>query len=135
MNQPVRKISDGASLVDAARVLMEKNVGSLVVIDDEVKPIGLITRTDVVEALAGRGEDAVDSSVTSFMSSPLRTVEAVKRVHEAFEMMRSNSIKHLPVAEDGDLVGMVTSTDLINHAQDCCGELMDWRFRAVRGRS
>lgn len=99
---------------DTARAVAERmagtNVGSLVVCDG-TEPVGIVTESDLVRLLAR--EAAVDEiPVESFMSGDMVVVEPDADIERAARLLEEGDFRRLPVVEDGDLVGIVTVTDI-----------------------
>jgi CBS domain-containing protein len=108
MSSPVRTVESDATLVEVARTFTE-GIGSLIVGEDTIE--GIITEYDVVTAI-GEGNDPETTTVADLMSDPVVTIRPDDTVEAAGERMGKNSIKKLPVTEDGKAVGIVTTTDL-----------------------
>ena len=109
MTEDVETITPGESATQAAIRLQQTGVGSLVVLDDG--PVGIVTREDLLGLLADeRAADELD--VADVMSQPLITVAPEETVEDAATRLRESSIKRLPVIEDVELVGIVTTTDV-----------------------
>lgn len=114
MTSSVETIAPDAPVTDAARAMIDNNVGSLVIVDEENYPQGIITRTDIVKFVADH-ESVTEGDVPSVRSKMTTDVVTVSRndpFQEAVSKMLSNDIHHLPVVQDGKLVGIVTTTDL-----------------------
>jgi CBS domain-containing protein len=109
MSSPVRKITEDTTVTEAASILAEEHIGSLVVGDDII--CGIITETDIVRAVGGE-YDLVDTLVSEIMSDPVVTIRPHESVTVAGERMGHNNVKKLPVTENGRPVGVVTTTDL-----------------------
>ncbi|MEF8851182.1 MAG: CBS domain-containing protein [Haloarculaceae archaeon] len=109
MTAPVRTVEYDIAVADAARILLRNRIGALVVIDDGIA--GILTETDVVESVAAE-HDIRRLTVGQLMTSEVVTVDADATVETACERMRSRDVKKLPVTEDGDLVGILTTTDV-----------------------
>jgi CBS domain-containing protein len=104
-------VPPGASLVDAARIMREADVGAVIVLDD-AQVSGLVTDRDlVVRGIAG-GHDPSSTSVAEVSSHDLTTVESSRPVEEAVRLMRERGLRRLPVVEEGKPVGIVTLGDL-----------------------
>jgi len=112
MNSPVRTVDYDASVAAAARTLSREDIGSLVVEAEGV--IGIATEADIVEAV-GAERDTGRMTVGQLMTKSVLTIEADESVQVACERMRDNGVKKLPVTDDGELVGIVTTTD-VTHA-------------------
>jgi len=113
MHAPVKTVRPGDSAREAATRLHQNGIGSLVVCNNG-QPVGIVTDVDVT-GLVSEGRDPESTTVTEFMSSPLVTIEADAPIEDAAARMRANTIKRLPVIEDGELAGIVTTTDLSNY--------------------
>ena len=110
MTTPVETTAPDATAGEAARLLEEADVGSLVVCDGD-DAVGIITESDVV-GLVARDVDAELVRVADAMSTDLVTVRPDDAIEEAARLLVENDIRRLPVCEDGRLVGIVTTTDL-----------------------
>jgi CBS domain-containing protein/acyl dehydratase len=112
MQAPVETTTPGTPVRAAARQLIEAGVGSLVVCRD-AEPAGIVTDVDLTRLLA-EGADPDSTTVAEVMTEPLITVDADAGIEAAADRMRAELIKRLPVVEDGEVVGIVTTTDLSN---------------------
>jgi CBS domain-containing protein len=110
MSSPVRTVEYDVTVADAARILLHNQIGALVVSEGGGVD-GIVTETDVVEAV-GAEHDIARLTVGQLMTREVVTVDAGATVETACERLRSNEVKKLPVTEDGDLVGIVTTTDV-----------------------
>lgn len=109
MSSPVRTIPEEMVIVDAASILAEESIGSVVVGTDIV--CGIITETDIVRAV-GSEVDLANTPVGRIMTEPVVTIRPHEAVHIAGERMGHNNVKKLPVTREGEPVGIVTTTDL-----------------------
>jgi acyl dehydratase/predicted transcriptional regulator len=107
--RPVETVDVEATVGEVADRLAESPAGSLVV-TDAGDPVGIVTESDFVDAFAA-GTDP-GTAVRSVMSAPLVTVQAGEQVETAASAAREHGVKKLPVLEGGELVGVVTTTDL-----------------------
>jgi len=104
-------VSEGASLSDAAALMRDKKVGSLLVKDASNKIYGLVSERDfVVKALAGKKFDA---KVKDLASKPLISVSAEADLSEAARLMGDNDVKRLVVTTDKKIVGILSQKDVI----------------------
>lgn len=111
MRSPVMTVERDASLRKAAGVLRETNVGTLAVVaGPEIG--GILSERDVTRALAD-GADPDEVWVADVMSEEPRYVTAGDRVHTARDVMLAAGVRHLPVVEEGELVGIVSMRDLL----------------------
>lgn len=109
MSSPVITVTQDTTVAEAAGILADEHVGSLVVGDDIIE--GIVTETDIVRAV-GDGLDLSATTVADIMSDPVVTIRPHEAVRTAGERMGHNAVKKLPVTENGKPVGIVTTTDL-----------------------
>ena len=101
-----------ASVLDAVRLMVERNVGSLLVTEGE-RIAGIVTERDYLRRVTLEGRTEGETRVGDIMSSPLVVVAPDTSVDECMAVMTDRRIRHLPVAEDGDVVGLVSIGDLV----------------------
>lgn len=101
------------TILDAVKLLDEKNIGSVLVTRDSLN--GIFTQRDLVRALA-KGEK-LQSSVGNYSSFPLVTAKKDILANEAAKIMASKNIKRLGLTEDGAVVGIVTARDIVDAYQ------------------
>jgi CBS domain-containing protein len=106
-------VTDSAAdpLRAAARRMWEQQTGSLLIMDGD-DLIGIVTERDIMQAVA-RGHDVETMPVSEVMSKDVLTVEPQTSLHEAARHMAARWIRHLPVVEDGRVIGVVSQRDLI----------------------
>jgi signal-transduction protein with cAMP-binding, CBS, and nucleotidyltransferase domain len=108
----VLKIDAEASALDAVRQMVDANIGSLLVTDgDEVT--GIVTERDYLRRVAQEGPTDEDVTVREIMSSPLVVVGPETEIDECMAVMTDRRIRHLPVVEEGDVVGIVSIGDVV----------------------
>ncbi len=112
MTREIKAISPDKTIRQAAKTMTRFMVGSLVVVDKEDRPMGIVTEGDISRA-AGRGLDLGKNAVRTIMSRRLVTTSVNERVESAAKMMAESKVKKLPVLDGGKLVGMVTQTDIV----------------------
>jgi len=115
MVRGVETISGDETAAEVAHQFAEKRLGSLVVIEpDSGQLVGIVTESDIIRQVASNGDlDTV--AVSTFMSSPVVTIESSEPIHAAAETMKRHSIRRLPVVDNGQLVGIVTTTNLTHY--------------------
>jgi signal-transduction protein with cAMP-binding, CBS, and nucleotidyltransferase domain len=102
--------------IDVASIMTSKRISSVIVIDKENRPLGIITERDMVERVCLKNLNAKDVLVEDIMSSPLITIMAYDSVDTASRIMISNKIKRLAVLEaDGRINGIISVTDINKH--------------------
>lgn len=116
MRREVRTTTGSATIAEVARMLRDDGISSVVVLDDG-RLSGIITERDVV-AVVAEGKDPSTTPVREGMTSELDTVEPRTDVLDAAARMARRRIRHLPVVQDGSVVGMVSIRDLTGWAVD-----------------
>lgn len=116
MRRDVRTTTGSATIAEVARMLRDGGISSVVVLDDD-RLSGIITERDVVAVVAA-GKDPNTTPVREGMTSELDTVEPRTDVLDAAARMARRRIRHLPVVQDGSVVGMVSIRDLSGWAVD-----------------
>jgi CBS domain-containing protein/uncharacterized membrane protein len=113
MHREVVTVDSAASISDAARVMRTNGISS-VMIAEPGRPMGILTERDCV-TLVAEGVDPVATSVAERMSTGLVTVSPSTDVTEAAVLMAEHNIRHLPVIDKGQLIGMVSLRDPVGH--------------------
>ena len=118
------------SLADAATLLATKKVGVAVVCDSRGTVLGILSERDIVKALSTYGKGALDLAVRNVMTSPAVTCALGDHAKSVLEVMTDRRIRHLPVIENGELLGIVSIGDAVNfrlkEAQTEVGVLRDY---------
>ena len=103
---------------DAAEILLDKQIGSLVVVDDENHLEGILTSTDFVRIVKD-SEPKAETTVERYMTDQVVTVEAQDSIRDAADKMITYNIHHLPVVDDEEgVIGMLSTTDLTAYLSD-----------------
>jgi CBS domain-containing protein len=106
-------ITQDRSVLDAVRVLVENNIGGLIVIDGD-RPIGILTERDVLRLTARSAGQLESFTIGSVMTRDLVTATPAHHLQQAMTLMTERRIRHLPVLEDQALVGIVSIGDMVN---------------------
>lgn len=109
----VHTLSAEATLAEAARELETRRVGALVVTDEVGALVGVFSERDLVREVARRGGACLTEKVAVAMSRTVITAGMSETVDEGLARMTDRRIRHLPVVEDGRLVGIVSIGDLV----------------------
>ncbi len=113
----VETIGPGAQVSEAVAALGARRIGALPVVD-ESGVTGIISERDVIYALREHGAEALDWPVDRIMSAPAITVAPDVGILSALALMTKRRIRHLPVVENGALVGIVSIGDLVKHRME-----------------
>lgn len=116
MKTQVITVEKSASIKDVAKVMTEKNIGSVIVVEGS-KPVGIITERDIVKAI-GKGKD-LNAKAEEIMTTSLITVREDSPITGALALMRQFNIRHLPVVDDkGNLKGILSIRDVAKAIDD-----------------
>jgi len=110
-------IDSNAKVRDAARMMVDRNVGS-VVVNRGGSPFGIVTERDLVRKIVAQGSDPSKLSVADVMTAPLTIIDASASLIDAARKMGEKRIKRLIVTEHDKIIGIVTQTDLVQHTTD-----------------
>jgi CBS domain-containing protein len=125
MTENPRSIGASASVVEAARLMREQNIGSLPITDDE-NLLGMITDRDITTRVVAEAADPETTSVADVCSRDVVSVEVDKDHEEALELMARHQVRRLPVVENGRLVGIVAQADIaLTENEKKTGELVE----------
>lgn len=112
MSTELFTVTPDTTVEEAANVILDEEVGSLIVIDEDERLVGLLTSTDLV-AIVSNGHAPDGATVADYMTEDVVTVAATDSIHDAAVKMIRNGIQHLPVTGPGtETVGMLSTTDL-----------------------
>lgn len=136
MSSKVLTITPENTLYEAAKIMGEKHVGSLIVVKYDT-PVGIITERDLLSKAVCRGIDLEkdwlvggvsikEEKVEKFMSYPLITVSAKSSIRDAAKLMIERRIRRLGVRESGKLVGIMTASDLIRCLPEVSETMQIW---------
>lgn len=109
----VASISQERTVTDALLVLKQRRIGALVVTGATPPLAGILSERDVVRALAEHGAAALQMNVAELMSKEVTTCKESTTVEELMGLMTEHRIRHVPVIEEGLLVGMVSIGDVV----------------------
>jgi CBS domain-containing protein len=129
MRKKLETIEEMASVQEAAKKMKDKNVSSLLVVDTNGKPQGLVTERDLVRKVCIN--DASTSTVTNkeIMSTPLITINSTSSPSKAADMMLQNNVRHLLVVDDKDNankpVSIITPRDFTRYQEYAANEDKD----------
>lgn len=113
INKNVVTIAPTAAISEAAYLMMNEDVGALVVIDSETRPVGIITDRDLVVSVMAENVNPDEIIVDEIMSKNPVTVDEDTDIFEMLSILSENSIRRLPVTRGGKLKGIVSVDDLI----------------------
>lgn len=113
INKNVVTISPSSPLSEAAYMMMNEDVGALVVIDSESRPVGIITDRDLVVSVMAERQNPDEVTVEEVMTKELIMIDEDADIFEMLRILSENSIRRLPVTRGTKLKGIVSVDDLI----------------------
>lgn len=111
----VWSIGSESNVFTALKQMKTKNIGALVVVNDDQQMIGIFSERDAVRKGVLEGKDSRETLVRELMTSPVIAVSPANKLSECMVIMSEKHIRHLPVQEEGKLVGVVTIRDVVNN--------------------
>jgi CBS domain-containing protein len=108
-------IEPNRTLAEAALLLAERKIGAVVVGDTFRPVLGILSERDIVRAIAARGPCALDEPVSRSMTEKVITCTGQSAINQVMEIMTEGRFRHVPVVEDGSLVGIVSIGDVVKH--------------------
>lgn len=124
MNPHVETIKPDASSKQAAIMMVEKGIGSLIVVTDS-KLEGIVTRDDIMHKVVAEGRDPSSVKVKNIMTKNVVMVSPSDELEYIVDVMKSKKIKKLPVVEGSQLIGIVTTSDVCNAEPEMLKELSE----------
>jgi CBS domain-containing protein len=109
---PVPTVSSSAHVSDVAKILVKQNVGAVVVARD-YEPLGIITERDIIERVVFANKDLREVVAQEIMTAPLLTIDSIRTIEEALEIMHKTHVRRLVVVKGEKLVGLVTERRLL----------------------
>lgn len=113
LDRPVQRIHQDKTVLDAVKRLVEFNIGSILVEDDEFEVTGIFTERDTLRISRSRSHMLGEIPLREVMTTDLITATPEDRVSDLLEVMTARSVRHLPIMKDGRIVAMVSMRDLV----------------------
>jgi len=112
MTTNVLTITPGRTLREAARLMTDRNVGAMVILDPEAPGPGIITERDIIQSL-GAGEDPDRETVSGHVTAKATFADSEWALEEACDVMASGGFRHLVVVRGGALEGIISMRDIM----------------------
>jgi len=106
-------VAPGASLAEAAELLSSRKIGAVVVSPDGKSVAGILSERDIVRELGRRGPTCLNDKIATMMTKTLISCTPEDKALSVLEKMSQGRFRHMPVIEDGKLVGIVTIGDVV----------------------
>ncbi len=117
MEKDVITIENDKTAQDAAKIIAEKDISFLVIMNDG-KPEGILSESDFVRKIAAEDKKASEIKITEVMSYKFRSVAPTTTIEDAIQKMLNNNIRRLIILDNEKLAGVITQTDLASYLRD-----------------
>ena len=107
-------LAPGSTILDAAALLAEKNIGIAVIVDDDSAILGLVSERDIVRGVTRRGPEILDKPVEEVMTTEIVTCAPETSVRDVLQLMSSHEFRHIPIVKDDKIVGVVSMRDVVD---------------------
>lgn len=111
-DQSTYAISPNASVYDALQMMAKANVGAVMVVENN-KMVGIFTERDYARKIILKGKTSLETPLREIMTTETITVHPDQTIDECMSLMTKWHIRHLPVMEEGHLIGMVSMRDIV----------------------
>ena len=109
----VASVSPKAPMAEIVKTLCDRRIGAVLVRDTAGQLLGIVSERDIVAALARDGLGVLDMSAAQLMTRTLFTVTLATTMEEAMTRMTDSRVRHLPVIEHGELIGLISIGDVV----------------------
>jgi CBS domain-containing protein len=111
-NKPLASVKPDTSVIDALSKMAEKNIGSVIVMQDD-KFLGIVTERDYSRKVVLKGKNSATTTVSEIMSTDFPPASPGDTIEFCMELMTTKNIRYMPVFEDGVLTGIVSMSDVV----------------------
>jgi len=113
-NDEIFSVTPGALVIDAIKMMDEKKVGALLVIEND-KLAGIISERDYTRKVILKNRSSAKTKVSEIMTSNLKTADPSQSLDECMVIMSHSHIRHLPVVQDGQVIGILSIMDVVKN--------------------
>jgi CBS domain-containing protein len=106
-------VGPDASVAEAATLLSDMGIGTVVVSSDGETADGILSERDIVRELGKNGSGCLEKPVSAYMTTKLVTCSSQSNVEDVLQQMTAGRFRHMPVVEDGKIVGLVSLGDVV----------------------
>ena len=112
-NRQIWTISKDQSVMQALILMSEKNIGAIIIVDNNDFPIGIFSERDYARKIVLKGKSSKDTLLVEVMTKELITVTRDYKIDQCMEIMNEKRIRHLPVLENKKIVGIISIGDVL----------------------
>jgi len=132
-NRQIWTISKDQSVRQALVLMSEKNIGAIIIVDNNNFPIGIFSERDYARKIILKGKSSRDTLLDEVMTKELITVTRDYKIDQCMEIMIEKKIRHLPVLEDKKIIGIISIGDLLKIMIKEQKELIDHLQKFITG--
>ena len=112
-NRQIWTISKDQSVMQALILMSEKNIGAIIIVDNDDFPIGIFSERDYARKIILKGKSSKDTLLDEVMSKELITVTRDYKIDQCMELMIEHKIRHLPILENKKIIGIISIGDVL----------------------
>ena len=112
-NRQIWTISKDQSVMQALKLMSNKNIGAIIIVDNNDFPIGIFSERDYARKIILKGKSSKDTLLDEVMTKELITVTRDYKIDQCMEIMNEKRIRHLPVLENKKIVGIISIGDIL----------------------
>ena len=131
-SQDVATITPDATVLEAIALMASKGIGAIVVVEHE-QVVGIVSERDYTRKIALMARTSQQTTVSEIMTSRVITVCRSHRVDQCLELMTDKHLRHLPVVEDGKLIGLISIGDLVKATMEDQKKLIEQLQQYISG--
>lgn len=130
MTKSVISVDASLTINETAKMMEDSKVGAVIIMEENT-PIGIVTDRDFAVKVAAHAYQ-ISTPIKQIMSSPLFSINSDESVRTAADLMHDRGIRKLPVIDDGNIVGIITASDIVNLLAVCVeDDIKDMYFHSV----
>jgi CBS domain-containing protein len=115
--RPVYSVEPNATVREALEIMAQHNIGALLVIDDH-SLAGIFSERDYARKVVLKGKSSSDAKVSEIMTSKVITINTKHTIDQCMQIMTDNHIRHLPIVNDQDVMGLISIGDVVREMMD-----------------
>ncbi|MEP2781033.1 MAG: CBS domain-containing protein [Pseudoruegeria sp.] len=112
-DEGVVTLAPGTTVADAAALLSERRIGTVVISSDGQTADGILSERDIVRELGNRGAECMANKVDDLMTTNLITCTKADKTDDVLQKMTDGRFRHMPVVEDGKMIGLISLGDVV----------------------
>ena len=107
----IASLGPGATVLDAARLMNDRHIGSVVIVDDD-RLVGIFTERDVMRRIVAEQRDPASTPIAEVMTSPVACGAPHTTLNELRNVLRKRKVRHIPIVDGHEVLGMISIGDL-----------------------